>query len=66
MIPNHAAGALIGKSGETIATLQKDTDTKIKLSKSNDYFPGSLTLSWLLIEFVKSFIIKVPKNVLLQ
>lgn len=35
-----AAGAIIGKGGETIAQLQKDTGARVKMSKSHDYYPG--------------------------
>ena len=35
-----AAGAIIGKGGETIADVQKQTGGKIKMSKSNDFYPG--------------------------
>ncbi|PSN40958.1 RNA-binding protein Nova-1 [Blattella germanica] len=39
LIPSLAAGAIIGKGGDTIAQLQKDTGAKINMSKSNDYYP---------------------------
>lgn len=35
-----AAGAIIGKGGETIAQLQKDTNARVKMSKANDFYPG--------------------------
>lgn len=34
------AGAIIGKGGETIAQLQKDTGARVKMSKSHDFYPG--------------------------
>ena len=40
LIPSVAAGAIIGKGGETIADVQKQTGGKIKMSKSNDFYPG--------------------------
>ncbi len=40
LIPSAAAGAIIGKGGETIADLQKRSGARIKISKSNDYYPG--------------------------
>lgn len=40
LIPCITAGAIIGKGGETIAQLQTDTNTKIKMSKTNDFYPG--------------------------
>lgn len=44
LIPCITAGAIIGKGGETIAQLQTETNTKIKMSKTNDFYPGKLTL----------------------
>lgn len=41
LVPSYAAGAIIGKGGETIAQIQKDTNTKIKMSKANDFYPGT-------------------------
>jgi RNA-binding protein Nova len=35
-----AAGAIIGKGGETIAALQKETGARVKMSKSHDFYPG--------------------------
>jgi RNA-binding protein Nova len=40
LVPSVAAGAIIGKGGETIAQLQKDTGARIKMSKANDFYPG--------------------------
>lgn len=48
LIPCITAGAIIGKGGETIAQLQTETNTKIKMSKTNDFYPGKLII-WLLI-----------------
>ncbi|XP_039282406.1 RNA-binding protein Nova-1 isoform X4 [Nilaparvata lugens] len=41
LVPNVASGAIIGKGGETIAQLQKDTKAKVKMSKANDFYPGT-------------------------
>ena len=41
LVPSVAAGAIIGKGGETIADIQKQTGGKIKMSKSNDFYPGT-------------------------
>jgi RNA-binding protein Nova len=41
LIPSTAAGAIIGKGGETIAQLQKDAGARIKMSKANDFYPGT-------------------------
>lgn len=44
LIPCITAGAIIGKGGETIAQLQTETNTKIKMSKTNDFYPGKLII----------------------
>lgn len=40
LVPSVAAGAIIGKGGEAIAQLQKDTGARVKMSKSHDFYPG--------------------------
>lgn len=40
LVPGVAAGAIIGKGGETIAQLQKDAGARVKMSKANDFYPG--------------------------
>ena len=40
LVPSIAAGAIIGKGGETIAQLQKETNARVKMSKANDFYPG--------------------------
>lgn len=40
LVPSVAAGAIIGKGGETIAAVQKETGAKVKMSKSHDFYPG--------------------------
>jgi len=41
LIPSIAAGAIIGKGGETIADIQKSLGARIKMSKANDFYPGT-------------------------
>lgn len=41
LVPAVAAGAIIGKGGETIAQLQKDAGARVKMSKANDFYPGN-------------------------
>jgi len=41
LIPSVAAGAIIGKGGETIAEIQKNVGARIKMSKANDFYPGT-------------------------
>ena len=43
LIPAAAAGAIIGKGGETITQIQKESGANIKMSKANDYYPGKQT-----------------------
>lgn len=43
LIPSYAAGSIIGKGGQTIVQLQKETGATIKLSKSKDFYPGKTT-----------------------
>ena len=42
LIPSIAAGAIIGKGGETITEIQKETGATVKMSKNNDFYPGRL------------------------
>lgn len=44
LVPSIAAGAIIGKGGETIAQLQKDTGARVKMSKSHDFYPGEFLM----------------------
>ncbi|KAG8190091.1 hypothetical protein JTE90_006030 [Oedothorax gibbosus] len=41
LIPSVAAGAIIGKGGETIAQLQKEAGARVKMSKATDFYPGT-------------------------
>lgn len=43
MVPSCAAGAVIGKGGETIGRIQKETGAKMKMSKNQDVFPGEIS-----------------------
>ena len=40
LVPSIAAGAIIGKGGETIAQVQKEAGARVKMSKANDFYPG--------------------------
>ncbi|TNN09216.1 RNA-binding protein [Schistosoma japonicum] len=44
LVPSIAAGAVIGKSGEAIGRIQKDTNTKVKISKQDEFYPGFMPL----------------------
>lgn len=57
LIPSYAAGSIIGKGGQTIVQLQKETGATIKLSKSKDFYPGKTPTParlLLLLHMVKS------------
>ncbi|CAE1327495.1 NOVA [Acanthosepion pharaonis] len=41
LVPNAVAGAIIGKGGETIARVQSEAGAKLKMSKSNNFYPGT-------------------------
>ena len=45
-MPSIAAGAIIGKGGETIAQVQKDAGARVKMSKANDFYPGETCLKF--------------------
>lgn len=48
LVPSIAAGAIIGKGGETIAQVQKEAGARVKMSKANDFYPGKIeTENWL-------------------
>lgn len=42
LIPSTMAGVILGKGGDTINKLQTETATNIKMSKSGDFYPGTL------------------------
>lgn len=41
IVSNNVAGSIIGRSGQTISDLQSQSDTRIKLSQADDYYPGT-------------------------
>ncbi|BFZ11626.1 hypothetical protein BsWGS_14667 [Bradybaena similaris] len=41
LVPSVAAGAIIGKGGDTIAQVQKEAGARVKMSKANDFYPGT-------------------------
>ena len=44
LIPNYAAGAIIGKGGTNIGDLQNQYGAKIRLSPSREFYPGTCLL----------------------
>ena len=53
LVPSAAAGAIIGKGGETIAQVQKDAGARVKMSKANDHYPGNISSSSLKLSNMK-------------
>jgi KH domain len=41
LVSNNVAGSIIGRSGQTISDMQAHSSTRIKLSQTGDYYPGS-------------------------
>jgi RNA-binding protein Nova len=41
LVSNNVAGYIIGRSGQTVSELQAQSSTRIKLSQTGDYFPGT-------------------------
>jgi len=71
LVPGVAAGAIIGKGGDTIAQLQKDTGARVKMSKSHDFYPGML-LCTRILGFIRLIIVsfcllqELPKECVLS
>jgi RNA-binding protein Nova len=41
LVSNNVAGSIIGRSGQTISDLQSQSGSRIKLSQTDDYYPGT-------------------------
>jgi hypothetical protein len=41
LVSNNVAGSIIGRAGATICELQNQSETRIKLSQTGDYYPGT-------------------------
>jgi len=41
LVSNNVAGSIIGRAGQTISELQSQSSTRIKLSQTGDYYPGT-------------------------
>lgn len=41
LVSNNVAGSIIGRAGQTISELQAQSNTRIKLSQTGDYYPGT-------------------------
>lgn len=57
LVPSMVAGAIIGKGGETIAQLQKDTGARVKMSKSHDFYPGTMERACLITGSVEGIMV---------
>ncbi|XP_063387519.1 RNA-binding protein Pasilla isoform X1 [Cydia fagiglandana] len=57
LVPSMVAGAIIGKGGETIAQLQKDTGARVKMSKSHDFYPGTTERACLITGSVEGIMV---------
>lgn len=56
LVPNYAAGSIIGKGGQNIAQVQQSTGARIKLSPNNHYYPGTQERIGLIIGEVDTII----------
>ena len=41
-VPNHVVGTIIGRGGETIASIQAQTNCKLQIQKEQDMVPGQV------------------------
>ena len=41
LLPNAAAGCIIGKNGESITKIQAESEARLQLSRANEFFPGT-------------------------
>jgi RNA-binding protein Nova len=41
LVSNNVAGSIIGRAGQTISEMQMHSHTRIKLSQTGDYYPGT-------------------------
>lgn len=42
LVPISAAGAIIGKGGESMRSLKSDSGCKVQMSKNQDIYPGTI------------------------
>ncbi|KAH8851996.1 RNA-binding protein Nova-1 [Schistosoma japonicum] len=75
LVPNVAAGAIIGKKGEAIETIKRQTGAKLKMSRADDFYPGTTERVCLIVgtleackqvhDYVMAKISKRPQNIAL-
>ncbi|KAK4474081.1 hypothetical protein MN116_003389 [Schistosoma mekongi] len=73
LVPNVAAGAIIGKKGEAIETIKRQTGAKLKMSRADDFYPGTTERVCLIVgtleacrqvhDYVMAKISKRPQNI---
>ncbi|KAG5449736.1 RNA-binding protein Nova-1 [Clonorchis sinensis] len=56
LVPSIAAGAIIGKGGEAITDIQNKTSAKVKMSKANDFYPGTTERVCLIVGTIDSIL----------
>ena len=54
LIPSTSAGSVIGRGGERIAQIQKDTNVKMKMSKANEFYPNTNERVCLIVGSIRS------------
>ena len=63
LIPSICAGGVIGRKGEKIAQIQKDSNVKMKMSKTNDFYPNTCERICLIMGF-KNAVLKAYEFIL--
>ena len=58
LVPSIAAGAIIGKGGETIAQVQKEAGARVKMSKANDFYPGITWICCIIMSVILTSILR--------
>ncbi|KAG5448345.1 RNA-binding protein Nova-1 [Clonorchis sinensis] len=54
LIPCVAAGAIIGKGGEAVESIKRQTGARLKMSKANDFYPGTTERVCLIVGTIKA------------
>ncbi|KER23662.1 hypothetical protein T265_08514 [Opisthorchis viverrini] len=54
LIPCVAAGAIIGKGGEAVESIKRQTGARLKMSKANDFYPGTTERVCLIVGTMKA------------
>ncbi|KAF6775129.1 hypothetical protein AHF37_05664 [Paragonimus kellicotti] len=54
LVPGVAAGAIIGRGGEAVEAIKRMTGARLKMSKANDFYPGTTERVCLIIGTLKA------------